>query len=191
MELEVLARLAGRKLRVRAQLEDDWMAVAIVGPNERSQPCLHEVSLQAGSGELAEGVTASLWRRIKIGDIARAAAAAWLDEYGDLDEWMPELAVELGTWPARLGRSRVPDWYYAKLAQAFEERIHLGSREPLNDLARWLEVGRSTVDRRITEARKRGLFERASAAAHQQRLGGLTPLGVEVLSRGHITDGGD
>jgi hypothetical protein len=184
--LTVLEKLEGRRLRLRQQLDADWMADAIVGPDDRGQPCLLEVTVRSGFGGRQGGLTASLWRRIRIGDISRGAITIWQAEFGALEEWRPKLARELTRWPTDLGRRPVPDWYYALLAEAFEERIRGGSKEPLNDLARWLKVGRSTVDRRITEARTRGLLERARAA-HGGVGGAVTSRGREVL-RKHMSE---
>jgi hypothetical protein len=156
--------MSGRRLRVVAHISDDWVAEAVVGPDALGRPRLHEVALKSGTGTSSAAITASLWRQVKLGDLARAATDAWRDAFEELDDWRPDLSWELRNWPGNRGRRPVPDRYYALLSQAFEERLREGSREPLNDLSRWLDLRRSTVDRRITEARKRGLLERAGAA---------------------------
>jgi hypothetical protein len=165
-----ITRLEGQRLALTTRLEADqaWSLHAVVGPDGSGQPCLERLELRP-TGTLPQGgLTATVWRLVRIGELGREAVDVWRQVTGDLKGWNPEAARVLKEWPTH--RTQVPESYYALLAEAFSRRISEGSREPINDLHRWLDVPRSTIDRRINRARDLQLLEYAPAGAWGGRL---------------------
>ena len=190
-----------REAWVESVVGDQWMAAYRLVPGLHREPVIAEIRIfprERTKGRLPGrwsvealgldanipegGLSAEVVRQVRIGEHRQVGAAfsQWLGE--EQTTVQPTFGGQMAPPAQTPKRGRPPtrsETFYAKLAQAYAERVANGSPRPTADVARRRRLPATKVRDMLHQARQLGLL---SSAGRGRRGGELTPKALAVLS---------
>lgn len=150
--------------------------------SETPVPVTTRVLRELPLGQLAEDLRQRVYRRLKAAYKAEMPVAGRDDSEVQRkrkqSEWVSYLE---GEW-TRPGRQGHPDVFYAGVASEYVQRLAMGRRSPVRDIAKARQYSTSMVNNWVHTARKRGLL----TASPPGRAGGdLTDRARQLLAGEH------
>lgn len=175
---------------VACALGDEWeVRYYLASIDGRPEVAGLEIRRQGGGPTLARGLSARDLRALRPGAaLAEARRTALLMRHEErraperaratFEEKLVGIRTDALATPARRGRPRLPDRFYAQVAAAYVARVDAGSRRPIADAAADLNYSPGYIRGVVSKARDRGLL----TPAVQGRIGGeLTPAGLTAI----------
>ncbi len=158
-----------------------WRIAArfVVDTTERSSLLFSSVVEHEAGVNAPATASARMMHALRPGELHRLAQGAlrdYLRETGEVDPWAP--VVDATGRKARHRRRRIPD---GELAQLADEYLKLAEKHhnPRALLAEQRHLSESTINGRLTLARKYGIYE---AAGPGSKGGNLTPYGRKLVN---------